>query len=321
MLKGALRARGQVLKQLNQVMNISFLLAAGAEAEEPIRCGAATEWSSSLGRDSLNLSCVLDNSSPYTLEPGWTLSVRVSPLSAPPSEGGTCSSTNFSFPLQNIPPGGRLQVSLPLADAAEAFLFLPLVVSCSLIFSLSALLPAEEAAPPGLQASCISLPLNTLCVDWLHALQWSGPGAAPQKDAARLSSTTTETIQAFIKSHQLACEGAAEGRGPARAPRRYSASVQVSAQLIDGATGWKGSGAEGQGGTRCSSFLEWLLSEGCGGVSRGGPREPVSSPVLQAPGPDGHAVTLTAKEVKPDSQEGGSWVGNRCRSTERVFSR
>ncbi|CAG04431.1 unnamed protein product [Tetraodon nigroviridis] len=277
-LKGALRARGQVLKQLNQVMNISFLLAAGAEAEEPIRCGAATEWSSSLGRDSLNLSCVLDNSSPYTLEPRLDV---------------------------NIPPGGRLQVSLPLADAAEAFLFLPLVVSCSLIFSLSALLPAEEAAPPGLQASCISLPLNTLCVDWLHALQWSGPGASPQKDAARLSSTTTETIQAFIKSHQLACEGAAEGRGPARAPRRYSASVQVSAQLIDGATGWKGSGAEGQGGTRCSSFLEWLLSEGCGGVSRGGPREPVSSPVLQAPGLDGHAVTLTAKEVNVGEESTG----------------
>lgn len=301
-LKTALRSQGQVLKQLNHVINISFLLTASAKTEEhfhtwekPIRCRAVTEWSRLLQKDSLNLTCVLDNSSPYTLEQGWTLSICVSPLSYPPSEGGKCSSTNFSFPLQKINPGETLEVSLPLAAAGEAFL--PFMVSCSLVFSLSSLLRVEEANCPGLQNSCISLPLNTLWVDWLHSLRLNGPEAAHKKETAQLTSTTMETIQAFIKSHQSSCGGADEGRGGPLTLEQYSASVQVSSELLKSMTGLKSSGLEGQGQNWCISFLEWLLSEGCGGVRRGHTGDKISSPVICARGPNGHAVKLTAKEV------------------------
>lgn len=311
MLKTALRSKGQVLKQLNHVINISLLLAASAKTEEhfhtretPIRCRAVTQWSRLLQKDSLNLTCVLDNSSPYTLERGWTLSICVSPLSYPPSIGGKCSSTNFSFPFQNINPGETFEVSLPLAAAGEVFL--PFTVSCALVFSLSSLLRAEELNRLGLQDSCISLPLNTLWVDWLHSLQLNAPEAAHKKDTAQLTSTTMETIQAFIKSHQFSCGGGDEGRGGALTVEQYSASVQVSLELLKSMRGWESSGLEGQGQgqNRCISFLEWLLSEGCGGVRRGHTRDKISSPVIYARGPNGLAVKLTAKEVNTDSCKG-----------------
>lgn len=315
MLKAALRSKGQVLKQLNHVTHISLLLAASAKTEEefhtrekPITCRAVTEWSRLLQKDSLNLKCVLDNSSPYALEQGWTLSICVSPLSYPPSQGGKCSSTNFSFPFQNINPGESLEVSLPLAAAGEALL--PFMVSCSLIFSLSSLLRAEEANSPGLQDSCISLPLNTLRVDWLHSLQLNGPEAAQKRDTAQLNSTTMETIQAFMKSHQFSCGGEDEGRWGALTVEQHSASVQVSLELLKSATGLKSSSLEGQGQNKCISFLEWLLSEGCGGVRRGHAGDRISSPVVCARGPNGHAVRLTAKEVNTESWKGWSSVIN-----------
>lgn len=306
MLKSALRSQGQVLKQLNHLVHISLLLTARAQTEEqarrrrePIRCGAVTQWSRLLQKDSLNLMCVLDNSSPYTLEQGWTLCICVSPLSHPPSQGGKCSSANFSFPLQNINPGESFQAWLPLAAAGEAFL--PSVLSCSLIFSLSRLLRAQEADSPRLQDACISLPLNTLRVDWLHSLQLSGPEAARKKDAAQLSSTSTERIQAFLKSRRFSCGGAEEGRWGAPTLEQHSASVQVSVELLKSTTGWKSSSSEGQGQNMCVSFLEWLLCEGCGGVRRGQAAGGISSPAVLARGPGGHAVRLTAKEVNADS--------------------
>lgn len=303
MLKTAIKSKSQVLKHLNHVINICLLLNASAKIEEhsdrkPIRCRAVTEWSRLLQRDSLNLTCVLDNSSPYALERGWTLSICVSSLSHPPSEGGHCSSTNYSFPFQNVNPGETLEVSLPLADAGEAFF--PLMVSCSLHFSLASLLGAEEANCPGLQNSCINLPLNTLWVDWLHSLRLNGPEAAHKKDTAQHNNAAVDSIQAFINSHQFSRRGADEGRGGALRPERYSASVQVSSELLKNTKGSNSSDSEGHARSRCVSFLEWLLSEGCGGVRRGHTGDQISGPVLHARGPNGHAVKLTAKEVNAD---------------------
>lgn len=257
-----------------------------------------TEWSRLLQRDSLKLTCVLDNSSPYSLEQGWILSVCVSSLSHPPSEGGKCSSTTYSFPFQNVNPGETLEVSLPLAAAGEAFF--PVVVSCSLIFSLSSLLGAEEATCLSLPYSCINLPLNTLWVDWLHSLRLRDPEDARKMDTAQCNNTAMDSIQAFMNSHQFRCRGSEEGRGDALKPELYSATVQVSSELLKNAKGLKSSDLEGQGQNLCVSFLDWLLSEGCGGVKRGHTGDKISTPVLHARGPNGHEVKLTAKEVNPD---------------------
>lgn len=305
-LKTAIKSRNQILKHLNQVLNICFLLTASEKGdlhtrEEPIRCHGVTEWSKLLQKDSLNLTCVLNNSSNYALERGWTLSITVFPLSYSLSEGGQTPSANFLFPFQNILSGESLEVSLPLATAGDAAF--PMTASCSLIFSLSSLLGEEVAHFPGVQKSCISLPLNNLTVDWLHALRVNSP-VDIYKTALR-SNTMLDTVQAFLRSHWIRCGGRGEGGESASKPEpeQYSASVRVSLELLGSTLGLKNAGLDPQGQKPdpqhvCHSLLEWLLSEGPGGVSTGPRGEKISSPVVQAQGPNGHTVKLTVKEVK-----------------------
>ncbi|XP_068439579.1 Fanconi anemia core complex-associated protein 100 [Clinocottus analis] len=315
-LKIAIKSKNQILRHLNQVLNISFLLMASTNAEEhlpvqekPIRCHATAGWSRLLQKDSLNLTCVLDNSSPYILERGWTLSIAVFPLSYPPGAGGDNSSTSFSFPFHNLHPGETLEVSLPLAAAGETSF--PVTVSCSLDFSLTGLLGEEAEYLPGLQSSCVSLPLNTLTVDWLHALQVTSPIATHRK-ATSQSYNKTDTIQAFLRSRRISRSGRAEG-GEETERERHSASVRVSSELLRDTLVLKGSDLDAQGRSKlapqnvCVSLLEWLLSEAPGGVTAGrqGDKIALSSSVVRAQDPNGHAVKLTAKEVNVREESTG----------------
>ncbi|XP_030255035.1 Fanconi anemia core complex-associated protein 100 isoform X2 [Sparus aurata] len=312
MLKTGIKSKNQILKHLNQVLNISFLLVAGTNSEENlIRCHATTKWSRLLQKDSLNLTCVLDNSSPYVLEHGWTLSVTVFPLSYPPSAGGESPSTNFSFPFHSLPAGESLEVSLPLAAAGVASF--PMTVSCSLIFSLSSLLGEEAANFKGLQCSCISLPLNTLTVDWLHALQVSSPIDAQKMATSQCNNTATDTIQTFLNSRRIKCSGRGEGGGEnASKPKReqFSASVRVLSELVRDMLVVKSSDEDPQGPKLALqnvhvSLLEWLLSEGFGGVRTGHQGDKMSRSVIHARGPNGHTVKLTAKEVNVGEESVG----------------
>lgn len=308
-LKTAIKSKNQILKHLNQVLNISFLLNATTKADDhlhiqdkPIKSRAAIEWSRLLQKDSLNLTCVLDNSSPYSLEQGWTLSITVSPLSCSPGEGGESSSTNFSFPFNSIHPGETLEVSLPLATTGDSSF--PVTVSCSLIFSLSSLLGEEAANLPGSQSSCISLPLNTLTVDWLHALQVRSPTGTQKKTIAQCRHTTMDSLQPFLSSRRTGCSGRKEGGESASKPEpeQYSASVRVSSEFLRNTLGSTGLEPQGQNLAplnMCVSLLEWLLFEEHGGV-RTGHRGDISSSVVHAQGPNGHTVQLTAKEVQDD---------------------
>ncbi|KAM6898729.1 Fanconi anemia core complex-associated protein 100 isoform 2-T3 [Lycodopsis pacificus] len=304
LLKTAIKSKNQILRHLNQVLNISFLLIASTDTEEPlpiqekpIRCHAVAGWSRLLQTDSLNLTCVLDNSSPYVLEGGWTLSIAVFPLSCPPGAGGESSSTNFSFPFHNLHPGETLEVSLPLAAAGEASF--PMTVSCSLIFSLTGLLGEEAANLPGLQDSCVSLPLNTLTVDWLHALQVTGPIATHRKAASR-PSDTTHPIQAFLRSRRIGRGGRGEGGGETER-EQHAASVRVSSELLRDTLVLKGSDLDAQ--NVGLSLLDWLLSEAPGGVAAGRHGDKISGSVVHAQGPNGHTVKLTAKEVDVGQEE------------------
>ncbi|XP_042363888.1 Fanconi anemia core complex-associated protein 100 [Plectropomus leopardus] len=302
-LRAAVKSKNQILQHLNQVLNISFLLIANKNGEEhlsiqekPIRCQGITSWSRLLQKESLNLTCVLDNSSPYILERGWTLSIAVFPLSYPPSAGGQCSSTNFSFPFNNLHPGDTLEVSLPLEAAGDASF--PMTVSCSLLFCLTSLLGEEAADLPGLQSSCISLPLNTLTVDWLHALQVNSPISTHQKVTSQ-PSNTTDTIQAFLRSRG---GGKGERGGESSSKPQHSASIRLSTELLRDTL--RSSDLDAQGPKLapqnvCLSLLEWLLSEGPGKVKTGhqGDKIALRSPVVHARCPNGHTVKLTAKEV------------------------
>ncbi|GAA6219867.1 Fanconi anemia core complex-associated protein 100 isoform X2 [Lates japonicus] len=314
-LKTAIKSKNQILRHLNHVLNVSFLLLANKNSEEhlpmqekQIRCHAVTRWSRLLQKDSLNLTCVLDNSSPYVLERGWTLSITVFPLSYSSSAGRESSSTNFSFPFHNLNPGETLEVSLPLAAAGDTSF--PMRVSCSLVFSLSSLLGEEETAHlPSLQSSCISLPLNTLTVDWLHTLQVNSPATHPisRNATSQSSNITTDTIQAFLNSHRSRCAGRGEGggEGASKAEReQYSTSVRVSSELLRDTLVLKSSDLDPQGPKSapqnlCPSLLDWLLYESPEGVKMGhqGDRFVLSSSVVHARGPTGDTVKLTAKEV------------------------
>ncbi|CAJ1080742.1 Fanconi anemia core complex-associated protein 100 [Xyrichtys novacula] len=296
-LKSAIKSKNQILMHLNQVLNISFLLTANSDKhllvqEKLFRCHAMTSWSRLLQKDFLNLTCVLDNSSPYVLEQGWTLSITVSPLAHSPSAGRERSSTNFSFPFQNLLPGETLEVSLPLTAAADTSF--PITVSCSIIFSLSSLLEEEAAKLHGLQSRCISLPLNTLTVDWLQALQVDCSKPTSQFD------NTNNAIQAFIDSRRIRCSRRGEVGGestPKSEPEKYSATVRVSSELLKETLLLKNCDSDPHPNV-CLSLLDWLLSEQHEGVKRGqqGDKTAVSNSVIYARGPNGHTIKLTATE-------------------------
>ncbi|XP_041819124.1 Fanconi anemia core complex-associated protein 100 isoform X1 [Chelmon rostratus] len=300
-LKTAIKSKNQILTHLNQVINISFLLISSTESEEKsIRCRAVTEWSRLLQKDSLNLTCVLDNSSPFVLERGWTLSVTVFPLCCSPSAGGESSSVNFSFPFQNLHAGETLQVSLPLAPAGDASF--PMTVSCSLVFSLSSLLGREAAGLLDSHSSCISLPLNALTVDWLHALRVDSPVTIHKMAASQSSSAAVDTIQACLSSRRIRREGGGQSASEPEREQQHSASVRVSSDLLRDTLVLKSSGLDPQGPNVapknvCLSLLEWLLSEGPGGVRTGHQGAKISSSVVHARCPEGHIIKLTAKEV------------------------
>uniref|UniRef100_A0A673A9F0 FA core complex associated protein 100 n=1 Tax=Sphaeramia orbicularis TaxID=375764 RepID=A0A673A9F0_9TELE len=294
-LKSAIKFKNQLLQHLNQVLNISCLLMGWTNSEEkPIRCHAMTSWSRLLQKDSLNLMCVLDNSSPYFLEQGWTLSTTVFPLSHSHTPQGERSSTNFLFPFYNLHPGGQLEVSLPLSAADDTSF--PITVSCALIFSLTSLLGEKELASlHNVQNTSVTLPLNTLTVDWLHALQVNSTTTHKNPTPQTNISTTADNIQAFLSSRGNRCLKKEEGTQT----EKYSASVQVSSDLLRDTLVMKSLDLEPQAPVDvCVSLLDWLLSDGPGGVKRRhqGDQSVLNAPVVHAQGPSRCTVKLTAKE-------------------------
>ncbi|XP_005448206.1 Fanconi anemia core complex-associated protein 100 [Oreochromis niloticus] len=318
-LKTVIKSKNQFLRLLNHAVSISFLLMADTNTdlpikEKPIRCYAETSWSRLLQKDSLNLVCFLHNSSPFVLERGWTLSITVSPLSCSSSPAGESSSTNSSFPFHDLCPGETFEASLPIAAAGDASF--PMTVSCSLIFSLSSLLGEEEVAASfaGLQSSCVSLPLSTLTVDWLHALQLNSPIATHKMATVQPCSAAADSIQTFLSSRQLRCSGRTDRGGesvPKPEPEKYSASVRVSSELVrDTLKPQKSSNLDTKESMRnpedlCLSLLERLLSEDTEGVKMGyqGDKIALSTSVVHARGPNGAAVKLTAKEINVGEEE------------------
>uniref|UniRef100_UPI003AABA2DC Fanconi anemia core complex-associated protein 100 n=1 Tax=Centroberyx gerrardi TaxID=166262 RepID=UPI003AABA2DC len=318
-LKSTIKSKNQILRNLNQVLNISFLLLASRNSEEqphiqekPIRCHAVTSWSRLLQKDSLNLTCVLDNASPYVLERGWTLSITVFPLSYSLTAGGESSSRTFSFPFLNLHPGEKLEVSLPLAAAGDSCF--PMTVSCSLIFSLKSLLGEEEAARLlGLYGSCVSLALDTLTVDWLDALQVNRTTTSHKNITSQSTGSTTDGIQAFLSTRRVRWTGSGEGESASRPEReQYSARVRVSSELLSAALVLKAPDSDPQGPklvppSLCVSLLDWLLSHGPaeGEMGPPGDKSAHGSSVVHAQGPDGHTVKLTAKEVNVGEESVG----------------
>uniref|UniRef100_A0A671NHJ9 Fanconi anemia core complex-associated protein 100-like n=1 Tax=Sinocyclocheilus anshuiensis TaxID=1608454 RepID=A0A671NHJ9_9TELE len=277
-LKHKLQEKNESLKHLNQVINVcSLSLLLDNHGNEKV-CNMA-RWSSLLQRDSLTLTCVLENSSGCTLEHGWTLCIQVHPLSKGPNMEG--SARTYSFPFMKLDSGQKLDVTIPLESTGG--LSLPVKVYCSLAFSLSALF-SPEASSPGVsqlltEMGSICAPLSTLTVDWLDALRLDGTFS----NCNIRHNTVTDGIQAFLRSRGALTRDSdtTTKSGP------ITVMVRVSSQLLNtklhlSAT----SSAE-----RCMSVLNWVVSpEERGQMS-------IQSPVVCAYSPDGCSVKLLVKEV------------------------
>ncbi|XP_061912042.1 Fanconi anemia core complex-associated protein 100 [Entelurus aequoreus] len=280
-LKAAIKSKNQTMLQLNQVLNISFLMNGGGDCQEkPIRIHATTSWSTMLQKDSLNLKCILENGSCYDLEQGWTLNITVSPLCR--SQGGEGCSSQFSFSFHTLPPRGKVDFSLPLASAGESSY--PITLFCSLTFPFSVLL-REEAVSGLPDGGLISLPLNTLTVDWLHALQVKSPADAASQHC------NIDTIQAFLKS-RLSGEGGGDAGNV-----QHSASIKVSSELLRDTLMLRPPSNVGL------SLLQWLLCERHKGVKVQGDKVVLNNLVVCARAPNGHIIKLTAKEESAGTEE------------------
>uniref|UniRef100_A0A4W5QRP7 FA core complex associated protein 100 n=1 Tax=Hucho hucho TaxID=62062 RepID=A0A4W5QRP7_9TELE len=318
-LKSTIQSKNHSLRHLNQVLNVCCLLLANQNSGEqlpvsnkPIRCHVVAKWSRLLQRDSLNLTCVLDNSSPYVLERNWTFCVRVRPLSYPHPAGGDITSQTFSFPFQKLEPGGRMEVSLPLTTAGDTSF--PVTVSCSLTYSLQSLLGSEElsrllangepASRLGLEGGWVSLALDTLTVDWLDTLQVTGttpPHRDPNRPSVSPDTVSMDIVEAFLSTRRIRASGRGDGGEGTVASDGglFSASIKVSTELLRGTLGLEPPGSAGPSQGVCGSVLGWLLSQGPGGEdwrSRGDKGGQESS-VVYARCLGRHTVKLTAKEV------------------------
>lgn len=292
-METSIKSRKQILGHLNQIFNIGILLTDNKNREEnlpkeekPIGCQAILRWSRLLQKDSLSLMCVLNNSSPYILQQGWRLSIDVCPLSPSVSAGGESPSTTFSLPFCNLHSGETIKVSLPLPTAGDTSF--PMTINCSLILSLADLLGDKE-----IPSSYISLPLNTLIVDWVHVLQVNCPTASHRTVTYQFNSGTKDTIKAFLSSQYHKCTG----RGPEEVKQKeeqYSASVHVPINLLMDTQVLKSLHMDLN---HSISLLDWLLFEEHGGV-KVAHQITLSSSVVCAQASNGDKIKLISSERK-----------------------
>lgn len=292
--KQQLELKNNTLKRLNHVLNICHLLLncqktdqEVCERQPTISCHGAAKWSTLLQKDSLVLTCILENQSSCALDQGWTLCLQVQP-SLSVSAGG--SSRTYSFALMKLDCGQKAEVTLPLE--CDGDLFLPVQIYCSLVYTLQSLFNPEEyrqlsTSDTSLSqlithTGCICLSLNTLTLDWLDALRIGEP--TPNGDHIPKQISTWEATRMLLSSRQIHTD---EPVMPTAAP--HTVAIHISSELLRNRLSLPDCGSA----PLCISVLKWLLC----GTSKTEGQEVVQSPVVCAKGPDRQAVRLLTKEV------------------------
>uniref|UniRef100_A0A674J6E9 FA core complex associated protein 100 n=1 Tax=Terrapene triunguis TaxID=2587831 RepID=A0A674J6E9_9SAUR len=226
-LKKAVDQKNRALTSLNQVMNVSAALLSNQDGRKPVTCTVTASWSRLLLRDTWAISCMLENSSECSLEQGWTLCVQLFTSSCAFDEDSVDSATTFTFPIDQLLPGSKREVTLPLGSAEGTKLELPLTVSCALFYSLREILDSasdsyeslDDLLPdgsPGLSPDKegICLPLSKCTIDILQCLRLDDstvPGAPPS------IATLSDPVETFLKVSRVQSD---------------PSSVEVSDQLL-----------------------------------------------------------------------------------------
>ncbi|KAJ7315862.1 hypothetical protein JRQ81_002024 [Phrynocephalus forsythii] len=317
-LKKAVDQKNQALTCLNQVMNVSAALLSSQNGQKPIACTITAHWSRILVRDTLTVSCVLENSSECSLERGWTFCVQLFASSCDFGEGSSDSATTYTFPIDQLLPGNKTEVTLPLGPTEGTKLELPFTVSCSLYYSLREILGTISESTelfddlfsedsPGLcpDREGICLPLKEVTIDLLQCLRLDrahGSGTPEATSPVAAISLSGDPLETFLKlSHFQSDLNSIEGSdelvpGPLSAlGESYLipsvASIKVSADLLR--TALKDLCAEVSLGC---AVLQWLLAENA-------EVEALSSQegaVVRGLAPDGGEVQLNIREARHD---------------------
>lgn len=254
--------KNRALASLNQVMNVSAALLSSQEGQKPIACTVTANWSCLLLRDSVTISCLLENCSEYSLEQGWTLCVQLLASPCALEEDSVDSATTFTFPIDQLLPGNKRELTLPLGSAAATKLDLPLTISCALYYSLRDILGSGSDSPEALDdllpddspilspdREGICLPLSECTIDMLQCLRFeSSPPGLDASPPAAASPAPPDPVETFLEvsREQTEPEGVktvelpptpGEGKLPPSA-----ASIRVSSELLKNALKTSSSG-------------------------------------------------------------------------------
>ncbi|XP_078240434.1 Fanconi anemia core complex-associated protein 100 isoform X1 [Pogona vitticeps] len=314
-LKKAVDQKNQALTCLNQVMNVSAALLSSQNGQKPIACTITAHWSHILVRDTLNVSCVLENSSECSLEPGWTFCVQLFASSYDFSEGSSDFATTYTFPIDQLLPGNKTEVTLPLGPAEGTKLELPFTVSCSLYYSLREILGTISESTellddlfsddsPGLcpDREGICLPLKEVTIDLLQCLRLDrghGSGTPEVSPPAAALSLSGDPLETFLKLSQFQSDLNSIERSDELVPGALRAlgegylipsvaSIKVSSDLMR--TALKDLCAEVSLGC---AVLQWLLVENAE-VEALSSQEAAG---VRGLAPDGGEVQLNIREV------------------------
>ncbi|KFU93514.1 Fanconi anemia-associated protein of 100 kDa, partial [Chaetura pelagica] len=255
-LKKAVDQKNRALASLNQVMNVSAALLSSQEGQKPIACTVTANWSCLLLQDTVTISCLLENCSEYSLEEGWTLCVQL--LASPcalEEESSVDSATTFTFPINQLLPGNKRELTLPLSSAADTKLDLPLTISCALYYSLRDILGGGSDSSEALDdllpddspilspdREGICLPLSECTIDMLQCLRFEsstpGPDTSPPAPAPRVPPDPVETFLKVSQEQTAPEEGKASELPQAPAEENLppsAASIRVSSELLKNA--------------------------------------------------------------------------------------
>nr|XP_058140861.1 Fanconi anemia core complex-associated protein 100 isoform X2 [Dasypus novemcinctus] len=246
-LKKAVEQRNAALRCLNEAVDVSCALLSGRTSPPPISCSTSTAWGRLPLRDALMATCLLHNGSDHSLGRGWTLCIRVASSSRALDLAAAGPTTTYTVPLEQLSPGGRREVTVPLGPDEHSALNLPITVSCALFYSLrevveGALAPSDTAGDPFLEESPpdvlpqragICLPLSEHTVDLLQCLRFPGLAGAQTPGP---QGPTSDPVDSFLGA--LRGPGC-EPTGPAALRAKHLppsvASIRVSAELLGGA--------------------------------------------------------------------------------------
>ncbi|NXU07073.1 FP100 protein, partial [Buphagus erythrorhynchus] len=266
-LKKAVDQRNRALASLNQVMNVSAALLSSHEGHKPIACTVTANWSCLLLQDTVTISCLLENCSEYSLEEGWTLCVQLLASPCALEEESMDSATTFTFPIDQLLPGNKRELTLPLGPAADTKLDLPLTISCALYYSLKDILGSGSDSSEDLDdflpddspllspdREGICLPLSQCTIDMLQCLRFGSSPPGPDAPPA-----PSDPVETFLKVSQEQTEPK-EGKTPGEEKLPPSAaSIRVSSELLKNALKTSETDVP-----LCCATLRWLLAENPG---------------------------------------------------------